>query len=98
MDSLRSVLPTVLKKRGLFAHAQASHVTFATEHWLTQMLPGCKDAFAVERLADATLTISCRHSIAAQECQALLPQLMEHLRREFPATRIEDIRLVRAKK
>lgn len=98
MDSLRSVIPGVLRKRGLFKHAEASHVTFSAQRWIEMMLPRFKGDIAVQELSDATLTISCRHSIASQECTPLITELQEYLAHEFPTSRILEIRLIRAKK
>ncbi len=96
MDSLGSILPKVLHRRGLHAQASASLVTFKATEWLTLALPGLVHELTVEHLRDGTLTIACGHPIAAQECQALVPGLLEYLQRECPSISIREIRLTRS--
>ncbi len=95
MDALRSILPKVLHKRGLHTHASAAHVTHATEKWLKNALPHLATFIAVDKLSHATLSISCTHGMAAQECMPLLPALRDYLKREFPRAPVADIRLTR---
>ncbi len=95
MDALRSILPAVLHKRGLHTHASAAHVTHAAEQWLQKALPHLAGFVTVQKLSHATLSISCSHGIAAQECVPLLPALKGYLAREFPKTAVADIRLTR---
>lgn len=95
MDSLHSILPKVLRKRGLHVQASASLVTYAAQKWLSSALPHLADAISVTRFSHACLSISCRHSIAAQECLPLLPGLKEYLARECKSLRVDDIRLLR---
>ncbi len=97
MDSLKSILPKVLHRRGLHGQATASHVTHAADAWLRSALPHLIDAFCVEKLSHATLSISCTHGIAAQECTPLLPALREYLARQFPSVTVTDIRLSRSR-
>ncbi|MBI3618994.1 DUF721 domain-containing protein [Candidatus Peregrinibacteria bacterium] len=79
MDSLQSVLPKVLRKRGLYAHAQSAQVVHLAQRWLEQALPSFAAFVRVHTLSHATLTIACSHSIAAQECQQVAPMLREFL-------------------
>lgn len=97
MDSVQSILPRVLRKRGLHAQVAASTVTFVAARWLKTALPHCADTLLVSTLSHATLSIHCTHSIAAQECLPLLPQLKEFLSRECKGQKIEEIRLVRVR-
>lgn len=97
MDSLQSVLPRVLRKRGLHLQVDASLVTLEAGRWLRGALPHLADAIAVKQLSRATLSIHCAHSIAAHECQPLLPQLKEFLARQCRGVRIDDIRLMRSR-
>ncbi len=98
MDSLSSILPSVLRKRGLHGHAVAALVTLKTTEWLRVALPSLADQFHVEQFRDGVLTIATGHSIAAQECRSLLPALMEFLRRECKGSSVRDVRLVRTKR
>lgn len=98
MDAVRSVLPAVLRKRGLQQVASASLVVHLSQQWLERELPHLRDAIAVRTYADATLTIGCSHSIALQECRLVLDELQAMLSRECPTAVIQDIRLQRAEK
>jgi len=97
MYSIRSVLPQVLRKRGLMRHAEASRLTFVAERWLAATLPALRGALAVERVQDGTLMIGCSHSIAAQECQFVVPALLTHLQRECGAQALTEVRVVRTR-
>ncbi len=96
MDSLRSILPGVLHKRGLFTHAKAAQVTMVAQQWIHSALPRLAAFIAVEKLSHATLTITCTHGIAAQECMPLLPSLKEFLRKECQGAVVQEIRMIRA--
>jgi hypothetical protein len=98
MDSLRSLLPKVLRKRGLHGQAVSSLVTFRAKQWLDRELPALADMFEVKSYANAILTIACGNSIAAEECHFLLPSLQEHLSRECSGIVLTEIRLIRGKK
>ncbi len=98
MDRLQSILPKVLRKRGLHVQADASRVTFCANEWVKTALPRFADVVRVDRFSHAVLQISCSHSIAAQECLPLLPALKEYLQRECKQLAIEDIRLVRKRR
>ncbi len=98
MDQVGSILPKVLRKRGLHLQADAAQVTFRAQEWLGKALPSLLDHLCVRSLSHATLTIETSHSTVAQECQPLLPGLLQYLQKEFPRVKIEEIRLIRGKK
>ncbi len=98
MDSLSSILPRVLHKRGLHGHAVAALVTHKATEWLTLALPALAKQFRVENVRDGVLTISTTHSIAAQECLPLLPSLLEFLQRECKNSSVRDVRMVRERR
>lgn len=97
MDRVQTILPRVLGKRGLRTQAQASQVTFVAERWLKTALPHLATYVHVDTLQHAVLTISCTHSIAAQECVPLLPSLREFLARECKGSPVADIRMIRSR-
>ncbi len=98
MDKIGSILPRVMRKRGLHLQADASQVTFRAQEWLTKAAPAVIEYLTVRTLSHAVLTIDCAHSTVAQECQPLLPGLLQYLQKEFPTVKIEEIRLVRGRK
>ena len=95
MDHIFSVLPKVLHKRGLSAHANASLVVVRAQRWLQENAPEIAPAVQVKKVEDGELLLACEHSIAAQECQPLLPRLLAHLRSQSPGLPIREIRLQR---
>lgn len=97
MDSLASILPRVLHKRGLRGHATAALVTHKATEWLHVALPSFASQLHVEHLKDGVLMISTTHSIAAQECMPLLPGLADFLRRECKGCAVREVRMVRAR-
>lgn len=98
MDSLRSILPKVLRKRGLHAHAEAAHITLRAQEWIAHALPEVCESLHAKSFSHCVLTLECTHSVIAQECQPLLPALKSYLQREFPQMKLEEIRLVRGRK
>lgn len=95
MDSVSSILPKILRKRGLSSQATASLVVFRAQKWLEEHLPRYNGAFAVTDLSHAILRISCGNSIVAQECRSLLQELRDFLVEECPGLVLEDISLSR---
>jgi hypothetical protein len=98
MDTVGSILPKVLRKRGLAAHADAAHITLRAHQWITKALPEVADAVVARSFSHAVLTLEYSHSIVAQECQPMLPALKQYLQREFPKLKLEEVRLLRGRK
>ena len=97
MQSLRTILPKVLHRRGLHAQAKASLVTYAAQQWLQSALPAFIHMVRAEKLSHATLSISCTHGVAAQECSPLLPLLQDYLQKTFDNVVVREIRIVRTR-
>ena len=97
IDSLSSILPRVLHKRGLHKHAVAAMVTHKAFDWLRAAVPHCIDQLHVEHLKDGVLTISTTHPIAAQECVPLISGLTEFLHRECKGAAVREVRFVRSR-
>ena len=95
MDSIRSLLPKVLRKRGLHAHAEASLVVHRAVLWIREQLPTLAGDIHIEKLQDATLIIRCNNSVAMQECQFLGNKLKEYLERESGVS-VKEVRVLRA--
>lgn len=97
MYRVQSILPRVLHKRGLGVQARASQVTFAAERWLQLALPHVAEFVRVDSFRQSTLTVSCAHGVAAQECMPLLPSLREFLGRECKGSAVQEIRMIRSR-
>lgn len=82
MDSLRSIIPKVLSKRGIATQAHASLVVHKAQAWLNEVLPALAAELTVQKVQDSVLVIECKNSIAAQECAQLSSRLLEYLRKE----------------
>jgi hypothetical protein len=95
MDSIGSILPKVLHRRGLHGQVQASHVTHRAQEWLKSALPQLADQIVVDAFDHQELRISCSHPIAAQECQMLLTPLKDFLERECKGVTVREIRIGR---
>ncbi len=96
MDSLASLLPNVLRKRGLLEHAEASHVIFKANEWLHTTFPDYADSLKASKFQHGTLLIECADSIVAHECQQDLGKLLSYLQGLDQPKEVRDIRLVRA--
>ncbi len=96
MDRVSHVLPSVLQKRGLGQHAEAALVAHQAREWLKERFPSVHTFLTVKRLRDAQLTIIGSHSIALQECQGAVEDLLSYLQKTCPQTKVTDIRLERA--
>lgn len=95
MESVFSILPKVLSRRGLQTSAHASHVVHRAQEWLEGRLPQLRAAVKVEKFDEGTLFVACMHSIAAQECYPLFADLQDFLQRECRFNDIKSIRLHR---
>ena len=95
MDRLGNVLSRVLGKRGLAKQAQAALIVYRARNWLAQRLPDLAAFLTVENVKEGVLCIACHHSVAAQECQAITPALLDYLSQDCKFTEVSSIRLVR---
>lgn len=95
MDRLFSVLPKVLRKRGLNEHAEGALVVLRAQRWLEERFPALLDGIRVQKYQEHVLHIHCSHSIALQECQGAIPDLQDFLRKDCAFTAISDIRVSR---
>lgn len=82
MDSLRSIIPKVLSKRGIATQAHASLLVHKAQEWLLEVLPSLSAELRVQKVQNRVLVIECENSIAAQECAQLSARLLEYLQKE----------------
>lgn len=95
MDSLRSLLPKVLSRRGIKNQAVAALIVHKAQCWLTETLPGLHGIIAVQKMQDRVLVIACQNSIAAHECMQLAGRLLEYLEKECGSCpeRVQTVRV-----
>lgn len=89
MDSLQSLLPKVLKKRGLHGQATASLVVHLANQWLSEHLGPLGPQLRAEKCEQGVLVISAENSIAAGE----LVQRQEELLRALDAQKHSGLQL-----
>ncbi|OGJ56237.1 hypothetical protein A2635_03335 [Candidatus Peribacteria bacterium RIFCSPHIGHO2_01_FULL_51_9] len=94
MDRLSSLLPKVLRRRGLHGHAQSALVMHCARRWLDEKLPLTKEMISVTKCEDGVLFVACTEAIALQECQAVFADLKGFLMTET-SVQIEEIRAIR---
>jgi hypothetical protein len=95
MDRISLVLPKVLHRRGIEKHASSALTVHRAKNWLTEKLPHLSEFVSVAKVQDGTLFIHCSHSVAMQECQCAVTDMLQFLRAECPFSGIKDIRIVR---
>ncbi len=95
MDRLNTVLSKVLQRRGLHGQATASMIVHQAQEWLVNALPQFARDLRVLHIKDGTLAIASANSIAAQECQQVVPLLKEYLIRDCKHAQLESIQIMR---
>jgi len=95
MDDMQSILARILKKRGLYGHAEAAQVTHIALRELHKALPELAESLSIGSCKDGTLTIIAANSIASQEAQQCKDTLMNAILRDCPNAPIREIRIVR---
>lgn len=93
VDKLSSLLPAVLRKRGLKEQADASLVMHRAGLWLSENMPELKESVEPRTLKDGVLLIACAHGIAMQELRAASTRLLSFL--GGASSGIKEIRLTR---
>lgn len=96
MDSLHSVLGKVLRKRGLEGAARAAQATFAADRVIAELLPKFAPLLHAQKCTQGTLVIAAEHSMASQECQAKISEILARLEEELGSHVVTEIRLVRS--
>ncbi|MFA7681599.1 MAG: DciA family protein [Candidatus Peribacteraceae bacterium] len=95
MEHIRTLLPAVLKKRGLHEHAIAALVIHHANLWIGQKLPAMRNELTARAFTNTVLVIAAAHSTAAQECQQAATELITHLKHGIPEAGLTDVRIVR---
>jgi len=96
MDQMSSILSKVIKKRGLQGHVDAALVVHHAQAWIEAKMPTLNEQLLATQFKDGVLTIEAIHSIAAQECQMRLDELLEHLQESEGHKAISSIRITRS--
>jgi hypothetical protein len=92
MDHISTLLPKVLRKRGIKDEADASLIVFAANAWLKIHAGGIATA---SKCSAGTLFLEVISSVAGQECAGRSEELLEFLRSKYPGTPLEKVRIQR---
>lgn len=65
------------------------------KQWLAQRDPGLASFLSPVRLEDGVMVLAARHAVGLQEGQALIPDLLDHLKRDLGSRAPVSIRLIR---
>ncbi|OGJ63516.1 hypothetical protein A3C37_00165 [Candidatus Peribacteria bacterium RIFCSPHIGHO2_02_FULL_53_20] len=76
MDHISSLIPKVLRNRGLYDEAHASMMVYRAKKWLLETHPEIAASLDPHALKDGILTVHALHSIAQQEGTLLAPDLL----------------------
>lgn len=95
MDRLSTLLPKVLRKRGIKDEADAALVVHAANQWLQQQGGILASSVATMRYSGNSLTLCTQSSVAAEEARGKSEELLEALRERLPGIVIETVRTVR---
>ena len=95
VEHIRSLLPKVLRKRGLIEHANVALVILKAREWIAGHLQDFENDLHPQKFRDGVLTIACAHSIASQECQQRSADLLSFLHIVCEGIVVEQIRMIR---
>lgn len=93
MEKIATLLPKVLRKRGLKDEVDASHVVHIANLWLKEH--GAPEDAAATKYKNGTVIVTVQNSVSSQECHGLSQDLLKKLRIMFPALRLEKILILR---
>lgn len=93
MDSLKSLLPKVLRKRGLHDHAKASLIVHLANQWMQSSFGPFAQTLHAQTFERGTLVIAAESSVAAQEMALQESALKSAMQQQGHS--IEQVRIVR---
>lgn len=94
MDRLASLIPSVLRKRGLYDDAQAALVIYRAKKWMEEKHADSASAIHPLTLSGGILTISVDDPIAEKKATELMPDLLLFLQSDS-STVIKEMRVQR---
>ncbi len=97
MDRAFSILPKILRQRGLSDAAYSGLVLERAMQWIKQELPECAASLHPLQVKDAVLIVEGTHSIAVAECSGRCQELQIYLTSTLPEIPLKSIRVVRAR-
>lgn len=95
MDRAFSILPKVLRTRGLADAAYSGLILERASAWIREQLPTHAVSLRPSQLKDGVLMIEGSHSIAVTECSERSGELLTHLASAVPEAPVRSVRIVR---
>lgn len=95
MDSVKTLLPKVLKKRGMYDVMMATHLLRETEQWIAVAAPDFLDAIHVKTFANGIITIEADNAIAMMALNPLRSTCIAHLQKILPECAVSQIKITR---
>lgn len=84
MDSVASILPRVLKKRGMYEHVTASLLCSHAQKWIDSSLPEYAGRLTAQALKNGQLTVSAKDSAALLGLRKRSTELVDALSASIP--------------
>lgn len=94
MDHVSSLIPSVLRKRGLYDEAHASMIVFRAKKWLQDAHPDIAPVLMPHALKDGVLLLLADHAEAQQEGALLAPALLTFLQTDDQKS-VKEVRVSR---
>ena len=97
MDRAFSILPKVLRHRGLADAAYSGLILQRASEWIREELPDHAASLRPTQLKDGVLLIEGSHSIAVAESSERCQELLTYLASTVPEAPVRSVRVIRAK-
>ena len=97
MDRVFSILPRVLRQRGLSSAAFSGLILERASAWIRERLPEHASHLRPLQVKDGILTIEGGHSIAVMECSGCSEELLKYLADTMPDVPVKAVRVVRGR-
>lgn len=94
MDHVSSLIPSVLRKRGLYDEAHASMIVYRAQKWLLDTHPEAAQALHPHALKDGILTLRADNDAAEREGSLFATALLSFLQSGEENT-VREVRVTR---
>lgn len=94
MDRLSSLLPKVLRKRGIQSQAQEALVIHCAKRWFDEHFPPLQGMISVSKYENGVLFIECTEDSALRACHGSFADVIGFLLKETGVC-LQEIRAIR---
>ncbi len=95
MQRVASILPSVLRQRGLDQAFVTGFVVLKAQEWINEAMKTHAPSLQVHSYADGVLLIDAKHSIALQEMVMRTDDIQDWLNKEIPSLKVATVKVVR---